>query len=131
MNQLIQRKAANAKDEDAAGPALEPDHGASSRSMAAIGRETGDAAASARAALPDDLRASMEQRFGVSLADVRVHVSPEAAAMGAEAFTRGNEIVIAPQHYAPETSTGRALIGHELTHVVQQRQGRVAPTASA
>ncbi|MBN2817614.1 MAG: DUF4157 domain-containing protein, partial [Bacteroidales bacterium] len=34
----------------------------------------------------------------------------------------------APGQYNPGSQKGQELIGHELTHVVQQREGRVAPT---
>jgi hypothetical protein len=48
--------------------------------------------------------------------------------MGALAYTQGNDVHFAPGQYNPESSKGQELIGHELTHVVQQRQGRVKPT---
>ncbi len=51
--------------------------------------------------------------------------------MGAQAFTQGENIHFAPGQYAPHSNTGMELIGHELAHVVQQREGRVAATAQA
>jgi hypothetical protein len=45
--------------------------------------------------------------------------------MGAEAYAQGNELHFAPGKYDPDSTAGRELIGHELAHVVQQRQGRV------
>ena len=33
---------------------------------------------------------------------------------------------LAPCHYKPESQEGQKLIGHELTHVVQQKEGRVS-----
>jgi hypothetical protein len=55
---------------------------------------------------------------------VRVHTGDVAASYvaeaGAEAFTAGSDIYFAPGRYQPETPQGQALIGHELTHVVQQ-----------
>jgi hypothetical protein len=56
---------------------------------------------------------------------VRVHVGPGAPAMGALAFTLGEEIHFAPGLYNPSSREGLALLGHELTHVVQQRDQRV------
>lgn len=77
--------------------------------------------------LPDGVRGRMERAFGSGFADVRVHAgSAVAARIGAQALTAGNDI-----HVAPGASAAEALIGHELAHVVQQRQGRVAPTALA
>ncbi|MFP4362043.1 MAG: DUF4157 domain-containing protein [Alphaproteobacteria bacterium] len=80
-------------------------------------------------ALPDELRAQMEQAFGTGFADVRVHVGPQAGSIGALAFTVGSDLYFAPGQYTPATERGRQLIGHELAHVVQQRQGRVMTPA--
>jgi hypothetical protein len=55
---------------------------------------------------------------------VRVHTGGQAAAaarsVNADAFTLGDHIVFGNGQYTPETATGRQLIAHELTHVVQQ-----------
>jgi len=67
----------------------------------------------------------METVFETSFSDVRVHVGPQAAAIGASAFTLGSSIYFAPGQYAPRSPHGQRLLGHELTHVVQQRAGRV------
>lgn len=75
--------------------------------------------------LPPHVRAKMEAVFGTSFADVRVHVGGDAPAIGALAFTAGSHIHFAPGHYTPQTAHGQRLLGHELTHVVQQRAGRV------
>ena len=48
--------------------------------------------------------------------------------MGASAYTVGHEVVFAPGHYQPGTPQGQRTLAHELTHVVQQRQGPVAGT---
>ena len=45
---------------------------------------------------------------------------------GALAFTSGEQLHFAPGLYDPASREGVALLGHELTHVVQQREGRVA-----
>lgn len=81
-------------------------------------------------ALPEALRKKMEQALGVGLSDVTVvKDDPDALAMGAQAFARGNEIHFAPGMYQPESPSGQELLGHELTHVIQQRQGRVKAPA--
>ena len=72
-----------------------------------------------------EVRQMMEALFHASFADVRVHVGPQAPAIGALAFTRGSDIHFAPGHYNPQTPRGRQILAHELTHVVQQRAGRV------
>jgi hypothetical protein len=67
----------------------------------------------------------MEQAFGTTFADVRVHVGSEAPSIGALAFTHGPHVYFAPGQYNPDTASGQQLLRHELTHVVQQRAGRV------
>jgi hypothetical protein len=72
-------------------------------------------------ALPDETRAHFESRMGHDFARVRVHRDAAAAkAVGAHAFTVGNDIVFGAGKYQPATPEGRVLLGHELTHVVQQ-----------
>lgn len=71
------------------------------------------------------VRQKMEAAFGTSFADVRVHVGPQAPAIGAVAFTQGSNVYFAPGQYAPQTARGQQLLAHELAHVVQQRSGRV------
>ena len=72
--------------------------------------------------LPDGLKSGVENLSGVSLDDVKVHTNSEQPAqMQAHAFAQGTDIHVAPgqeQH-----------LPHEAWHVVQQKQGRVKPTA--
>ena len=75
------------------------------------------------------VRRHMETAFGADFSDVRVHQSPEPESMGAAAYTRGKDIHFAPGQYDPASLSGQKLIGHELTHVVQQRVGRVVTPA--
>jgi ribosomal protein S18 acetylase RimI-like enzyme len=75
--------------------------------------------------LPRDVQGKMEAALGASFSDVRIHVGPEAASIGAIAFTWGTDIHFSPGQYNPHTPHGQFLLGHELTHVVQQRAGRV------
>jgi hypothetical protein len=77
--------------------------------------------------MPAPVRSKMENSFGSSFGDVNIHTdSPQAKSIGALAFTQGNNVHFAPGQYSPESASGQALLGHELTHVVQQRAGRVA-----
>jgi hypothetical protein len=75
--------------------------------------------------LPREVQARMEAAFGADFSDVRVHVGPEVGAIGAIAFTWGSNIHFAPGYYSPHTPHGQQLLAHELSHVVQQRAGRV------
>lgn len=69
-------------------------------------------------------RAYMEPRFGHDFGHVRVHTDERAAqaaaTFSARAYTVGSDIVFGAQEYAPDTTAGRHLLAHELTHVVQQ-----------
>jgi hypothetical protein len=81
-------------------------------------------------------REEMEARFGRDFGDVRIHdnesASASAFAAGARAYTYGRDIVFGPGFYSPASSTGRRLIAHELTHVIQQTQmaGRATTQAA-
>ena len=80
--------------------------------------------------IPSPVRAKMEAAFGADFSGVRVHPrSSRAVELGALAYTQGSEIHVAPGQWAPETRQGQELLGHELAHVVQQREGRVQATA--
>jgi len=67
----------------------------------------------------------MEASFGADFSPVRVHEGAEVKQVGALAYTRGANIHFQSGRYDPDTQSGQALLGHELTHVVQQRAGRV------
>ncbi|WP_428268605.1 DUF4157 domain-containing protein [Haliangium sp.] len=79
-------------------------------------------------AMPKDVRAKMEGAFGTDFSGVRIHEGPRATALGALAYTQGTNIHFAPGQYQPHSQPGQELLGHELTHVVQQAQGQVRAT---
>ncbi len=74
--------------------------------------------------LDAETRAFMEPRFGHDFSRVRVHSDAPAAnsakAVNALAYTVGRDIVFGTHQYAPQTTDGRRLLAHELTHTVQQ-----------
>ncbi|MFJ9620881.1 DUF4157 domain-containing protein [Streptomyces sp. NPDC101181] len=76
--------------------------------------------------LDDPVRTDMESRLGADFSDVRVHddsaAKASAAEVGARAYTSGNHVVIGDGGGDAHT------LAHELTHVIQQRRGRVAGT---
>jgi Domain of unknown function (DUF4157) len=84
--------------------------------------------------LDAEVRSQMESAFGEDFGDVRVHTGPQAArsaaSVQARAYTVGDEIVFGSAEHAPGGGGGgdRRLLAHELTHVVQQRQGPVDAT---
>ncbi|MFE7621236.1 DUF4157 domain-containing protein [Streptomyces sp. NPDC057496] len=82
--------------------------------------------------LDTDTRADMEQRMGADFSDVRVHTDSaaheSAKGVGAHAYTVGNNVVFQRDAYDPSSSQGRTTLAHELTHVIQQRNGPVEGT---
>jgi hypothetical protein len=85
------------------------------------------AAGSTGQPLPDGVRERFESSLGVDLSPVRVHTgaaSAEAAhAVGARAYTEGQDIHFAANQYAHEDPFGMHLLAHEVAHTVQQRGG--------
>jgi hypothetical protein len=75
-------------------------------------------------ALPDSAREFFEPRFGQDFSGVNVHTGPEADSLNrsldARAFATGGDIFFRSGEYNPDSSGGRELLAHELTHVVQQ-----------
>lgn len=74
--------------------------------------------------LDETSRAEMERLLGYDLRDVRIHMTKQAGELArqldAEAFTIGSDIFAAEGKLNPETSEGRGLLIHELTHMIQQ-----------
>ena len=96
---------------------------------APAGASGAEPSSGAGSALPGDVRTKMERSLGADFSAVRVFAGSQLpAAVNAKAFARGNEIHFAAGQYDPSSKAGQELIGHELTHVVQQRQGRVSAT---
>ena len=84
--------------------------------------------------LPIGVRRFMEPRFGADFSNVRIHRSAQSAALNrqlkAQAFTTSNHIFFGEGNFKPESSQGRELIAHELTHTIQhgaaaQQRGRL------
>ncbi|WP_435880405.1 eCIS core domain-containing protein [Streptomyces zaomyceticus] len=76
--------------------------------------------------LDTSLRAEMESRLGADFSDVRVHddgaARASSAEIGARAYTSGSHVVLGAGGGDKHT------LAHELTHVIQQRQGPVSGT---
>ncbi|MFE9122695.1 DUF4157 domain-containing protein [Streptomyces sp. NPDC007172] len=76
--------------------------------------------------LDEATRGDMESRLGADFSDVRIHndsaARASAAEVGARAYTSGSHVVIG------EGGADKHTLAHELTHVIQQRQGPVAGT---
>ena len=76
-------------------------------------------------------RAQMDRAFGRDFSDVSIHTDSAAdslaKALQAKAFTVGSDIFFREGTYQPGSESGKKLLGHELTHVVQQEQGCCGP----
>ncbi|MEM1207381.1 MAG: DUF4157 domain-containing protein [Acidobacteriota bacterium] len=82
--------------------------------------------------LPSSVQTNMETGLGADFSAVKLVTESDAASrLGANAFTQGDTVHFAPGKFSPTSPPGQELIGHELAHVVQQRQGRVRPTLEA
>jgi len=75
--------------------------------------------------LPHHTRQQMESSFDADFSNVRVHDNSAAIQMSkdlnAQAFTHGSDIYFSPGKYDTNSNSGKHLLAHELTHVVQQQ----------
>lgn len=75
--------------------------------------------------LPEELRMELESKFKADFSNVRIHIDAKAielsAMLNAQAFTHGYDIYFNVGKYDPFSRTGKHLLAHELTHVVQQK----------
>jgi hypothetical protein len=75
------------------------------------------------------VQSEMGDALSADLSGVRVHANAHADVLNrslqARAFTVGQDIYFRQGEYSPGSSTGRELLAHELTHVVQQTPGTV------
>jgi uncharacterized protein DUF4157 len=90
------------------------------------GEVVSDFASRLGAGVPLDIasRAYFEPRFVHDFGNVRIHDGPQAgraaASVQARAFTLGRDVVFAAGEHDPGSESGKRLLAHELTHVVQQ-----------
>lgn len=118
---------ARERHEHGAGCGHQENHRESATSSAPMQRSAvHDVLRSAGKPLSEPVRQEMEARLGADFSDVRVHDDNAARAsateVGARAYTSGSHVVIGADGGDKRT------LAHELTHVIQQRQGPVAGT---
>ena len=74
--------------------------------------------------LPESTRTQMENSFGTDFSRVRVHTNSSAVQMNkdlnAQAFSHGSDIYFNQGKYDTNSTGGKKLLAHELTHTVQQ-----------
>lgn len=124
----LQRKCAGCEDEEkkglqrqSAGPAPEGLHAGLVPQIAS----------SQGVPLPEALSQRAQRTFGPTsshdFTHVRLHTDGAAASaarqVAAQAFTVGSDIYFGAGRWRPDTLEGQRLLGHELSHVVQQRRG--------
>ena len=84
--------------------------------------------------LEDAVQAEMGQAMGRDMSSVHVHTDAEADRLNrqvdARAFTVGNDVFFRQGEYTPHSSAGKELLAHELTHVIDQSEGRVKDSGS-
>ncbi|HEY93622.1 MAG TPA: DUF4157 domain-containing protein [Dehalococcoidia bacterium] len=75
--------------------------------------------------LSEEAKQPMEQAFEADFNNVKIHTDAEADTLNkqlnAKAFTTGQDIFFRDGEYSPGSESGKKLIAHELTHVMQQR----------
>jgi hypothetical protein len=80
--------------------------------------------------IEEHTRSFMENRFGYDFSNVKIHNNSQAVqsaqSINALAYTSGTNIVFNEGQYAPGTESGKRLLAHELTHVVQQRGAQLS-----
>ncbi|HEY6037670.1 MAG TPA: DUF4157 domain-containing protein, partial [Kofleriaceae bacterium] len=85
------------------------------------------ATSSSGMALPSPIMRKFEASLGTDLSSVRVHTGAEsqsaASAVGAKAYTMGQDIHFGAGQYDPSSGAGQHLLAHEVAHTVQQRGG--------
>ena len=76
--------------------------------------------------LPKPTQAEMSNTFDQDFSTVRIHTDQVAVDMNrqlkSQAFTHGQDIYFNQGKFDPESKTGKQLLAHELTHVVQQNK---------
>ncbi|MET9626419.1 DUF4157 domain-containing protein [Lentzea sp. NPDC006480] len=127
-------RAAAAGRPDVLGPAgmLGLQRAVGNAGVGAVVEDTPTVITSGGSPLPAEVRTDMEGRFGADFSDVRVHTDSaahdSAKSVNAQAYTVGSNIVFQRDKYDPGSDSGKHMLAHELTHVVQQRSGPVDGT---
>ena len=76
--------------------------------------------------MPKGIKTEMETSFGKDFSQVNIHTDQDAITMnkelGAQAFTHGKDIYFNSGKFNPESTQGKHLLAHELTHIIQQNE---------
>ncbi|MBC7851302.1 MAG: DUF4157 domain-containing protein, partial [Chitinophagaceae bacterium] len=116
----VQRQCAACTHEDR----LQPKHDSGASSGMPAPESVGKTISNPGQQLDKGTRSFMESRFNYDFSNVRIHNDSSAhqssSDIHARAYTQGNHIVFGNGHYQPNSSDGRRLLAHELSHTIQQ-----------
>lgn len=127
----IQRKCADCEEEElrmkplstSITPIVQKKGNASETASASLAQTLAQSKSSGQV-LPQATQSFMGNRIGTDFSKVKIHTGDSAIQMnrqlGAKAFTNGNNIYFNQGQYNPQSTEGKHLLAHELTHVVQQ-----------
>ncbi|HEX7904861.1 MAG TPA: DUF4157 domain-containing protein [Chitinophagaceae bacterium] len=98
-------------------------HFANARRMQSVQNELSASKGNGQPLTPH-IKSFMGKSMGADFSKVRIHTGkgPEAMnkSLNAHAFTHGSDIYFNSGKYDPDSTSGKHLLAHELTHVVQQ-----------
>lgn len=107
--------------------------GGTTRSLVGLSNQLNKSKGNGRP-LPIATNQFMSQAFSRDFSGVKIHTGADAVhmnqALNARAFTYGAAIYFNKNQYHPESPSGKKLLAHELTHVVQQGAGTPSSAGS-
>ncbi len=120
----VQRKCAHCEEEEKKIQRKEMNNG---ETVAGVTTENYISSLSGKGrSLSNEEKKFFEPRMGYDFSDVRLHsdvqANESAKDINAKAYTHGNNIVFGSDQYQLFTESGKKLMAHELTHVVQQKE---------
>src|SRR6185436_452726 len=78
--------------------------------------------------MDSETRSFMELRFNYDFSNVKIHdndlAAKSAGSINALAYTSGNNVVFNSGQYNTNSDSGKRLLAHELTHVVQRNSSK-------
>lgn len=129
---FVQRKCAHCEEEEKINrkplsSSITPFIQTKSESGAAVSQNVSGSIESSRgggSSLDGQTQSFMASRMGSNFGQVKIHADDQSAqlnrSLNPKAFTVGNDIYFNEGQYKPQSSEGKRLLAHEMTHVMQQ-----------
>ncbi len=124
-NELIQKKCAQCEEEDKL--QMQPNVQLKSNESAEASYSDTNKIQNAKGGgrpLDTNIQQEFGSKMGRDFGNVKIHSDTNASnlnkSLGARAFTVGNDIFFNQGEYDPNSSKGKHLLAHELTHTIQQ-----------